>query len=208
MITSNNLFADILSEDEETKRLLSESIVFVFLGRMIIECKTRSVLQAVRSKIDGICRKIIALDMQVNRILLIYNGEVRSDIQPDLVLQWLNSSPVSIPLLNALPSEVDSEIAVIRMKDHRGLFITDRLADADRANPNDWTGGNIEERFNIPEHFERYITDLIRHQSLTDYPLICLDGEGNKQRQIVNAWLSTWRGDLVRVVEVLSKEYL
>lgn len=209
MITSKNLYIEILSgEDEETRRLLENSSISISWGRLLIDCRSDARLQAVRDRIDGICRRVVSLEIPVNKIFLLQNEVVRSEIDPHLVLQWVKSGMSQAPLIRLLPTEFEASIAIIRMADHKGLFATDRLAQDDRVNPNDWTGDDIGSRFNIPEFFDKYLNDLIRHQMLNQYPLVCLDGEGNQQEQIINAWLTSWRGDLVRVVEVLNKRYL
>lgn len=208
-LTSSEFYAEALSSSDSCKALLKQAKIGASLGCLQIDCPSDLLVQAIRDDIIGISERAIALG--IDEILLSENGKLRSPINPRLVIQWVQAMPASeatIPIIETIPTDEPVELAIIRMSDNKGLFITDKLATTDHAHPNDWLGGNIGLKFNIPEFFEPYTTALIKHQTLTDYRLICLDGHGNKQEQIVNAWLTLWRGDLCRVVEVLSKKYI
>lgn len=209
-LTINEFYAKALSPSDRCEALLKQVKIGAVWGQLLIDCPRDDLVQAIRGEILGISERAIAIG--IDEILLSENGKLRSPINPRLVIQWVQNMPPSfeatIPIIQTIPTSSPVELAIIRMSDNKGLFITDKLATTDRANPNDWLGGDIGARFNIREHFEPYASALSKHQSLTEYSLICLDGSGNKQEQIVNAWLTTWRGDLCRVVEVLSKKYI
>lgn len=162
-------------------------------------------MQDVRGILAELCPRLQAIG--IKEVILSLDGKERNRVQPELILQWQEPDEPTIAIFQSIPTNTEQAIAIIRMSDNRGLFCTDRAAEADGANPNDWVGENIL-KFNIREHFDRYIADLHNHRSLTEYELTCLDGQGNKQIHIINARLLTWRGDLVRVVEVLQKRYI
>lgn len=201
MLSVTNFFSQALTDDPVVQKLLEAAPASIDRDTLSLHCRDKATLQAVRGQIAVICQKVVGLG--VAEIRLFCGNQLRNSFNPQTLCQWTGG--YTLPLLGQLPDS--GAVAIIRMTDNKGLYITEDLAKSDRAHPNNWTGASID-AFNIPEHFDRYISALMHYQHLSHYELVCLDGAGNKQQQIINAWLTQWRGDLVRVVEVLKKEYI
>lgn len=131
------------------------------------------------------------------------DNELVTQFDPATIMEFEQSA---IPLIHVMPN-TDRPIAIVRMADHKGLYCTDQIYLASGARPNDWIGKDMS-KYHIADEMERYVRALMQHGYLDDFSYRALNFQGQEIEQTVRAWLTTWRGDLVRVVENLDSRLL
>lgn len=201
--TITAIIAQALAQSPEQLKLFSQCQWKVKDNNLIIDCPSEKLLEEVRSHPDSITR--IASRMEVDRVLMAVRGIIVNPFETPLLVKFVERYRRSnIPKVSL---HDERAIAIIRMADHRGVFCSDALGQLDKVNPNDYVGDNIAAKYNIPEVFDRYMRDLYQHRFLDNYEMDVLDGLGNKKHQVVRVWLSDFRGEECRIVQVLDDRY-
>lgn len=169
----------------------------------IVDAPTQELFNAVQVHLETIARA--AFQMKAESLIIACKGIALNTFETRLVPVWMRvAGQPKVPLIHRLDD--DRPIAVIRMSDNKGLFCTQELGRLEKCNPNDYIGADIRQQYNVPGAFEQYISDLETHKFLDDYSLPVLNALGHKKQQRLRAWLSKWRGEDVRVVQVLWDE--
>lgn len=195
--------------DQVYAELLRKCEIFLDGKTFLINCPHLLIRRQVQSKPELLA--IAARRLHKTSIVLRCPATKDITFTPTMIFNQLSNYFASVPIPSAhllLPDiGANDAIAVVRMKDHKGLHCNDNVERHSRAKPNDWIGEDMS-RFHIPEELERFTTALITHGYLDEFQYKALTFEGDPIEMTVSAFLGTYRGDLCRVVQVLRSELL
>lgn len=171
-------------------------------GELLIDCPGEILEQVL-----ALCRKIAqsAIRLEIPQLNVSSEGETICRFEPDLAHSYPLPAFADIPLIYQLPDPVD-EIAIVRMADHRALYTTTNLDRGSKAF-NGWTGEDMSQ-WHIPEELDRLVKALADHQFVQGFRYRAFNYVREPQELIVNAWLTIWKGQSVRVVQTLKRTNL
>jgi hypothetical protein len=172
-------------------------------GELTIDCPGELLDQVLDA-----CRALAqpAIRLQIPQLSVSSEGEIICRFQPDLAYHYPPTTlDRNIPLIWQLPDPTD-EIAIVRMSDHRALYTTAALDKGSKA-ASGWMGEDMS-RWHIPEELQRLVTALDEHQFVETFQYRAFNYIREPVEIIVNAWLTAWKGQSVRVVQTLKRTAL
>jgi hypothetical protein len=207
------------SDKNNIQYLISQCVVAVANENLLIHCPNdeiwrelvknyKDILKFVPCKKDANC---ITIATKERRVSFPLNPSYRLHLPNMNIIQ-----EVKTDLRSRIPSEREEDIIaevlgyegaayIIRVSDDNGLLSNSRIQQSSGTNPNDWVGKRISNYW-IEEELLRYKQTLMREVSLSNFSYVAYLFTGEAARFTVDARLTYYRGDLVRLVKSLACE--